>query len=365
MRFAVIGAGHFAQSAVMPAFSALRDEARLVGILSSDPEKRRILGEQRGLRTWSEAELPAALAENAFDALYIATPNHLHLAQATAALQAGVHVLLEKPMTIDIGEARRLRLVCQRSSASLMVAYRLHCDPLYVEAMELLRHGEIGEPRLFTASFTMQVQVDNVRTKARAGGGSVRDLGIYCINAARAVFANEPLEVRALAVGGHDRRSREVDEMTSVILRFPGNGLAVFTSSFGAASTSWLQVVGSKGSLCLDQAFDEQGEMELTIERNGRTRRRTAQIGDQVAGEIAYFVDCIRNGKDPEPGVDEGLRDLRVIDSILRAARSGSPQRLSVLPPISGPKRQQVRRKARASQTKSKLVNVESPSTDT
>ena len=161
-----------------------------------------------------------------------------------------------------------------------MVAYRLHCDPLYNEAIQRVHSGEIGDSRLFTASFTMQVRPGNVRTKAEVGGGSLHDLGIYRINAARAVFGSEPLEIRALAVARHDARSRHVDETTSAIMRFPEDRLATFSRSLGAVSTSWFEIVGSTGKLCLDAAFNETGEMELTIKRGGRTNRKQRHITD-------------------------------------------------------------------------------------
>lgn len=195
------------------------------------------------------------------------------------AVTGGTHesiVLLEKPMVMTPSQATRLQEVARRSSAKLMIAYRLHCDPFYVHTIRRIRDGEIGTPSIFTASFTMQVRAGDIRTHARLGGVSVPDLGIYCINAARSVFVSEPVEVRSLCVSGKDKHSREVDEMTSAIMRFPGDQLATFTSSFGSASTSWFQVFGTKGSLCLDSVFDESGKMVMTIVKNGKKNRTRA-----------------------------------------------------------------------------------------
>ena len=362
VRFAVIGAGHITQSVVLPAFHSLARSARLVAVLSDDATKRRALTRTYALeRTWSEDALPEALASGAFDALYVATPNHRHLAQVRAALRAGIHVLTEKPMTATLAEAKALATAARRSSAKAMVAYRLHCDPFYSEVIRQARSGAIGELRLFHASFTMQVRPGDVRTRARFGGGSVPDLGIYCINAARAVFRAEPLEVRALAVGGRDARSREVDEATGAILRFPGDRLATFTSGFGSAATCWFEIVGTTGSVCLDQAFAETGEMEMTLTSGGRTRTRNGRVGDQFAAEIAYFADCIRRGRDPGPDIAEGLRDLRVIDAIQRATRGGG----ITLPRMTVASRRSAaapRRKA-PPKRKPRLVHAQSPAT--
>lgn len=360
LRFALVGAGHIAQSAVIPAFRALPRHARLVAVLSDDPLKRKQLGSNQGIEAWTEDQLRDVMESGGINALYIATPNHRHLSQALLALRSGVHVLLEKPMTMTSVEARRLAAAVAASKARLMVAYRLHCDPLYVEAIRTVRDGAIGDARTFTASFTMQVRAGDVRTRAQLGGGSVPDLGIYCINAARAFFGAEPIEVRALAVGGRDARSREVDETTSAIMRFPGDRLATFTSSFGAASTSWLQVVGTRGSLCLDGAFDESGTMEMTIERGGRTRTREAKIGDQFAAEIRYFAECIAARRDPEPGVQEGLRDVRVVEAIVRAAKGRTARTLPPVPALKGPALRTVRR-VRPAGSKPDLVHVKAP----
>ena len=360
LRFALIGAGHLAQSAVIPAFAAIPRHARLVALLSDDPLKRSRLGSRKGLQVWSEDQLSEAMAAGGIDALYIATPNHRHLTQAIAALRAGVHVLLEKPMTVTTAEARRLVDAASRAKARLMVAYRLHCDPTYVEAVRTVRDGAIGDPRILTASFTMQVRKGDVRTRAQLGGGSVPDLGTYCINAARAFFGAEPVEVRALAVGGRDARSREVDETTGAILRFPGDRIAVFTSSFGAASTSWLEVVGTEGTLCLDDAFGESGSMEMTVERGGRTRTRKGKIGDQFAAEIRYFAECIAARRNPEPDAQEGLRDIRVIEAVKRAAAGRTARDLPPLPAVKGPRRGMIRR-VRPDGRKPKLIHVRSP----
>ena len=363
LRFAIIGAGHIAQSAVIPAFSHPNTQATLTAMLSDDEEKRRQLSRRHHLiATWPEAALDEALRSDVFDALYIATPNHLHLAQASAALRAGIHVLLEKPLTVDEAEAKRLLRLAEASSAKLMVAYRLHCDPFYVGALQRVRDGAIGEPRFMTASFSMQLTPGNVRSlPAAKGGGPLHDLGIYCINAARSLFRSEPLAVQAMANAGHDRRSQQVAEMVSVTLRFPGGCLASFTVSFAASSTGWYQIVGTTGSLCLDTAFNTSGTRTLEQTTGGRTRTSTQAIGDQFAAEIAYFTTCVRQRRIPEPGVHEGLRDMRVVDAIRKALSSGKTVPLMPLPS---------RRGARKTMTSSpprprtpRLIHVVDPST--
>jgi glucose-fructose oxidoreductase len=363
LRFAVLGAGHISQSAVLPAFARAGRGVALVGLLADGPRRRRLARHYRLEAAWSEDQLPEALASGVFDALYIATANHRHLDQALAALRAGIHVLLEKPLTPTVPAAERLRAEAARSGARLMGAYRLHCDPFYLAALERVRHGEIGEPRAFAAALSMQVRRGNVRTRAAAGGGSMLDLGLYCVNAARSLLEGEPLEVRAIAVAGHDARSSEVDETTCAVLRFPGDRLATITSSFGAASASWYEVLGSSGSLRLQNAFALSGTMELELRAGRRVERRQARVGDQFAAEIAYFAACIRQDRAPEPDAEEGLRDLRVIAAIRRAAAGRRAVVLPALPARAGPGRR-LARYVPAARRPPLLIEVRNPSHD-
>src|SRR5204862_1370835 len=125
----------------------------------------------------------------------------------------------------------------------------------------IVRSGKIGNPRLFNSVFTMSVQDrDNIRLTERSGG-PLYDIGIYCINAARYLFQAEPIQVAAFSSHGRDERFAEVDEMVSAILRFPEERLATFTCSFGASDVSSYRIVGTKGDLCVEPAYEFAGEL--------------------------------------------------------------------------------------------------------
>src|SRR5262249_47664342 len=147
-------------------------------------------------------------------------------------------------------------------------------------AVRMARSAKLGDLRLFNSVFSMQVRVDNIRTDSAMGGGPLFDIGIYCINAARYMFRAEPTEVMAAAARGDDKRFKEIDEAVSVLLRFPGERLATLVCSFGAADTGYFQVVGTRGDLVLDPAFEYEGRLahELTI--GDRTRRREFRRSD-------------------------------------------------------------------------------------
>ena len=178
-----------------------------------------------------------------------------------------------------------------------MIAYRLHFEGATLEAIERVRRGDIGRPRFFSSTFAMQVKEDNIRTRRARGGGPLLDLGIYCVNAARALFRAEPVEVvgdeRAASRG--DRRFREIDEQVTAVLRFPGDRLAQLTCSFGAADHSALTVIGEKGRLRMDPAYDYAGDLTVEVDVTGkRPQRKTFRKRDQIAAELVGFARAIR-----------------------------------------------------------------------
>ncbi len=323
VRFAVIGQGHFAQTAILPAFAHCK-RAKLTAIFSDDETKLAALRRRFHVeQALPYAQLDEFLRSGAVDAVYIAVTNDRHVEFTERAAAAGVHVLCEKPMAASGAHAERMIAVCQRAHVKLMIAYRLHFDQANLAAVEIIKGGRIGEPRYLSAIFSQQVTPGNTRTQRAHAGGPLRDLGIYCINAARYLFRDEPIEVTALAGSKPgDPRFREVDEQVGALLRFPEDRLAQITCSFGAADVASCVVLGTKGRLRLEPAFD-LAALALEVEVKGKTRRRTFKAHDQVAPEIDELAACIREGRDPEPSGLEGLADMRVIEAIEASARTG------------------------------------------
>ncbi|WP_277127606.1 Gfo/Idh/MocA family protein [Chlorogloeopsis fritschii] len=274
-------------------------------------------------------KINSSLRSGAADAVYIALPNHLHCEYTVKAANAGVHILCEKPMAVTEQECEQMIRAAKDNNVKLMIAYRLHFDKANMQAVEILKSGKIGEPRIFNSAFSQKVAEGNVRLEPISnGGGTVYDMGIYCINAARYLFQDEPTEVVAFCGKNGEERFEEADEMTSAILRFPGDKLATFTSSFGVAPVSTLQVLGTKGDLRMDSAYSYQGELKQQITINNETQEQSFPAGDQFAAEIVYFSDCVLTGKDPEPSGEEGLADVRIIRAINASAQTGKPVQL-------------------------------------
>jgi predicted dehydrogenase len=363
VRYAVVGLGHIAQVAVLPAF-AHAENSQLAALVSDDSEKLEKLGRKYKVKTrCSYGEYDKCLASGEVDAVYIALPNHLHRDYTERAARAGVHVLCEKPMAVTEDDCLAMLRAAEENKVKLMVAYRLHFEEANLKAIDLVQGGKIGDPRLFDSVFTMTVKEGDIRLNPRElGGGTLYDIGIYCINAVRNLYGAEPMEVVAFSANNGDPRFLQCEETTSAILRFPGRErLASFTCSFGAADVSNYRVVGTEGDLVLEPAYEYAGELKQRVTVNGRTRERRFPKRDQFAPELIHFSECILTGAEPEPSGWEGLADVRVIRALYRSADSGQPVTLEPFdmdaqrPSLD----QEIRRPP---VPKPELVNTEAPS---
>lgn len=324
IRYAVAGLGHIAQASMLPAFRNAKGNSVLSALVSDDQTKLRKLSTAYKVPlTFSYKDYLACLHSGEVDAVYIALPNNLHREFAINAAHAGVHVLCEKPLALDEAQCHDIIAACSSNSVKLMTAYRLHFERANLEAIRLLRKRVIGEPRIFNSLFTMQVKEGNIRLKKSMGGGTLFDIGIYCINAARYLFGAEPTEVFGYSANNGEKRFREVDEMTSCLMRFPNDRLASFATSFGATDTAVYEVVGTRGVLRLKQAYEHSEAIEMEITVDGKTQKRSYPVRDQFGPELIYFSDCILKNKEPEPGGTEGLLDVHIIQTLLKAARRG------------------------------------------
>jgi glucose-fructose oxidoreductase len=362
IRYAVVGLGHIAQVAVLPAFAHAQN-SELAALISDDPEKLEKVGRRYKVKPrFSYDRFEEGLRSAEVDAVYIALPNHLHREYAERAARAGVHVLVEKPMAVTEEDCISMIRVARENDVKLMVAYRLHFEEANLRAIDLVQSGRLGDARLFDSVFTMTVKEGDIRLNPRElGGGTLYDIGIYCINAVRNLFGAEPMEVVAFSANNGDPRFLQCEESTSAILRFPGRErLASFTCSFNAIDVSTYRVVGNKGELVMDPAFEYAEPLKQRMTINGRTRQRTFPKRDQFAPELVSFSECILTGAAPEPSGLEGLADVRVIRALYRSADTGQPVTLEPFSKEDRPSLDQELR--RPPVRKPELVNTESPS---
>jgi glucose-fructose oxidoreductase len=304
----------------------------LVALVSDDKTKLKKLAKKyKVVDTYTYEEYADCLESGNVDAVYIALPNHMHRAYTEGAARAGVHVLCEKPMAPTEEDCEAMIAAADRGKVKLMIAYRLHFEEGNLSAIATVQKRKIGAPRVFSSNFCQQVAAGNSRLKAESRGGPLFDVGVYCINAARNLFRAEPTEVASFTASSDDKRFAEVQEMASALLRFPDECLATFTASFGAADRSAFEVIGTKGVLKMDPAYEMVGDLKSEIVVGERVKTSTFSKRDQFAPELSYFSNCVLKNREPEPGGLEGLADVRVVNALLESQKSGRSVKLQAL----------------------------------
>ena len=284
IRYAVVGLGHIAQVAVIPAFAHARRNSQLVAVVSGDRTKRREIAQRHRLaQTFTYEEYEECL--RLVDAVYIALPNSLHAEYTIRAARAGVHVLCEKPMAVTVDECRRMIAACRKADVKLMIAYRLHFETINLAAINLVRHGRLGQLKFFNSSFSMTVRRGDIRTQRACGGGTLYNIGVYCINAARNLFRAEPTQVSAVSINSGVATLEEIDETTAATLRFGNERVATFVTSFNAAGVAAYRLVGTKGELHVDPAYEyAEGLSVLAHSRRQNDQEAAWQTRSVCAG---------------------------------------------------------------------------------
>jgi predicted dehydrogenase len=329
VRYAVVGLGWISQI-VLHSFRNAQNNSQVKVLISSDQPKARGLAARYGIeQIYGYDDFDQAMESGDVDAVYIGLPNHLHREYAERAARAGVHVLCEKPMAVTEQDCEAMIQAARTAGVKLMIAYRLHFEEANLDSIAVLRSGRIGEPRIFHSVFTQQVEEGNIRLAGHhKGGGTLYDIGVYCINAARYLFGEEPLEAWATTANNGENRFARCEEMTVATLRFPGDRMASFVCSFGAASRGSYGVTGTQGSLRLENAYSFTDDMRQQVKTEGESQERVFPKRDQFGAELAYFSQCVLDDREPEPSGEEGVADVRIVRALYDSARRGETVRL-------------------------------------
>jgi glucose-fructose oxidoreductase len=335
---AVVGLGNFAQY-VLPRLRGAR-RVRVAALVSGSPDTARRLAGGHGVpenRIYSYESFDRLAEARDVHAVYIALPVGLHAEYAMRALRLGKHVLTEKTMAASVEQGRAMVAAARSAGRVLMVAYRARFDTYNQAAMRMARQRELGEVVAITAhkGFALGSAVGQRgwRTqRSLAGGGTLVDIGIYSVQAARYLAGEEPVEVTAISrstIG--DPRFREVEEDMTWSLRFPGGALASCSASWRYALQNRYRVACTEGWFELEPATSN-GNLRLRVGRGNRgevvEERMLPQV-DQIPLMFDHFAECVREGKAPLTPGEEGLRDLEVIAAIYEAAASGRAVRLA------------------------------------
>ncbi|HEX5411346.1 MAG TPA: Gfo/Idh/MocA family oxidoreductase [Terriglobia bacterium] len=324
--YAVVGLGRISQVAVLPAFRHSR-KAKLVAVVSGDPRKAKRLATRFGASaSYTYEDYDRCLANPDVNAVFIATDNGTHARYSVWAAQAGRHVLCEKPMARTPDECREMIRACRQSNVRLMIAYRKYFEPASLALKRMVTAGKLGRLKLIHSAFTIFLPSRKSvpawhLDPASSGGGSLVDLGVYCVNTIRWLTEQEPIEASAYSWCTHPECFSQVEESIGFQLKFPDALFVQATASFGAAQANFLKVFGERGWAMLDPAFAFDEERRLFGKIGRRWFEKRFRVIDEFALELDAFADCIRRGRDPEPDGLEGLRDVLVMQAVYQAAR--------------------------------------------
>lgn len=330
VRYAVVGAGWISQEAFMPAVDQTGN-SEMTAIVTGNKDTAQKLAEFYGIKhIYPYERYDEMLKAGVVDAVYVALPNSMHADYAIRAANHGVHALVEKPLAISIAECEAMIAAAARNKVWLMTAYRLHNEPGTLAVIDMVRRGEIGDPRIFQSVFSFQAPPGNHRLKAEHWGGALQDIGVYCLNAARQVFGCEPVEAVAMADSlPGDARFSETPEMYCATLRFPGGRIANFIASFGAEPREHHRIVGSTGEIEVINPYRFETAKCVRLAKDGKVTEQQFDHVENFSGQTAYFSDCILKGVRPESDGEEGLADVRAMLAIEEAARTGQAQKIN------------------------------------
>ena len=274
--YAIVGLGGYGLGRIIPQFQNCQ-HSRLVALVSGDPAKAKKVAQEygvpeRGIYSYSDFD---RIRDNPdIDIVYICLPVFMHAEYTIRAAQAGKHVMCEKPMAINPAECEQMIAACRKAGKKLMIGYRSRFEPHNVEAIRLARAGAIGTIRYFRSEHGFVAGDANTwrMKKAQSGGGSLMDIGIYVLQAARYMTGEEPVAVFAKETTNRsDPRFREVEDMIDFQLEFPSGAIGSCMSMYSANRNQFV-LMGEKGRIELEPATAYSGQrMWVGQDRSDKT----------------------------------------------------------------------------------------------
>ncbi|MEO8360345.1 MAG: Gfo/Idh/MocA family oxidoreductase [Vicinamibacteria bacterium] len=256
------------------------------------------------------------------DAVYVGLPNGMHREFTVRAAAAGKHVLCEKPMANTSAECREMIEACRKANVKLMIAYRIQYEPLWAEAIRMIKAGDIGEIESFQGGFFNQQKTGAWRLNRKlAGGGPIFDLGVYPLNASRYITGEEPANFAGvMATREAGERFAEVEQSMEWTMKFPSGIIASFSCSYGARAPGSFRINGANGALIVEPAFNYDG-----LRLRGSAAGKPVDIAStnkhpyMFTLQAEHFAACVRENRQPHSTGEEGLKDLMAIEAIYKA----------------------------------------------
>lgn len=320
VRWGVISVANIGVKRVIPAILASKSE-KLVAVASRNIARARdVFAHLPELRLYGDYD--SLLNDPEIDAVYIPLPNSLHAEWTIRALQAGKHVLCEKPLAVTAEQGMTMVEAAQASGKLLMEAFMYRFHPQTIWALEQAQAGRIGNIKLVRSSFSFNVMIPprphDIRLQATLAGGSLMDVGCYPINFCRAVYGHAPSAVAArVSAPG----SGEVELAASAVLDFGAGRFGLIDSSFELPTRQGSEIIGDQGTITVPVPFvpgDVDTEVVLSID--GQVIHQRITHIDQYRLEVEHFGTCIRTGAQPAFSLTETLDNLSTIEAIYQSA---------------------------------------------
>jgi len=327
IKWGIISCANIGTRAVIPAIQHSRN-AQVIAIASRDPARARQVAAQQDIPN-AFGDYAAILADPDIEAVYIPLPTSLHTGWAIRAAKHHKHILVEKPMALNVGEMDEIAAAATKNGVLAMEAlmYKLH--PQTERVAEIIRSGTLGAVQLVSSAFTYHVpNPEDIRLSRALGGGCLLDVGTYCVSVARMAMHAEPVEAIGRARIGPDS---DVDEVFAGMLRFSEGRLATFGCALHGPREQWYKITGSEGTLTVTVPFAPGTDDRELIIRRGWQRGQETEERIRVAGVDQYqlmieqFSDCVMMGSSPAISLAETRANIAVVSALIQSALGAKP----------------------------------------
>jgi predicted dehydrogenase len=322
LRWGILSTAKIGREKVIPAMQQ-GNYCTVDAIAGRDAEKVAAVADALGIpKAYDSYE--ALLNDAEIDAVYIPLPNQLHVPWAIKALQAGKHVLCEKPIGLTSAEAKELQLAAlQHPHLKIMEAFMYRLHPQWQHAKKLVQEGAIGELKTIESFFSYyNTDAENIRNKKEAGGGGLMDIGCYCISLSRFIFGEEPLRVSASADFDPVFKT---DRMASGILHF-SKGTATFTCSTQLTPYQRVNIMGTEGRIKMDIPFSPSPHTDahFWLHRKDDIEKIIFEAVDQYTIQGDLFSKAVIDNTPVPTDLQDAVNNMLVIEAIFKSAGLGA-----------------------------------------
>jgi D-xylose 1-dehydrogenase (NADP+, D-xylono-1,5-lactone-forming) len=318
VRWGVLGSANIGVRYVSPAIHA-SSNGRLLAVASRNPrEAAELYSFAPNARIYDDYD--AVINNPEIDAIYVPLPNNLHAEWTIKALQAGKHVLCEKPLAATTEEAKEMATTARQHNVLLMEAFMYRFHPQIQWTLEQVEAGLVGQIRLVRASFSFDIRSrpENIRLNPELAGGSLMDVGCYTVNFCRAVYGHSPLMASARV---HMPKPTGVELATNALLDFGNGGFALLDCSFELPARQMVEIMGELGTITLPVPFTPgNSDVTIFVTKEGKMTEHNFSRVDQYQLEVEHFADCILLQREPALRMSETLENIATLEAIYQAA---------------------------------------------